>query len=724
MHYGNEYGDSDIEHVDSNIERDDSNKETSDMDIISFEIDNIVAKHLKNKWNNFDKNLINDLETLLFQGWNNLSISEMLRNYNNTDSFKQILRDSITTFSGLLLGEDNLKNNNFSLNTGFKEGDLQLRSYLFIYWKLFFPDIFEVEQSGPYYENCFIELSLAILDTNGDERIKKFIWHNRFLEREKKAEQERKEREEKRRQEIARRNKELNERNQHTSQIEEKNDNNETQTKSLNLNTATWAELAAEADLWKDLSEYNVNIEESEHKQEWMKESAFPEAWNDFIKSHDDIKTIITQEQMHRLFDIKNGSIKHLEWENFKKMNPLLKWMNQPQIDKIYNTLNSFSSNLNNVISRLANDSSAMKIKMNETIKTYAIGAVIDNVRDTFSMVSNKNNADNQNWSFKWFELNAKNPIKKVWDDIIISGFFDGSDVRVRYNLKTGQLFMNSFLHKLDVNKIKIWANSLTDLQIGQIRPFNDVLNNYYKLPPKSSPKNVNHVGATSGAKVWNSGIHWGRLDNNMQPKAKQINPKDDMDSRKDDVNDVLNAQIDLISDVIKANTKGQTYKNSAINNFLMTFNIKSNYQEFDSLDFNDWSNLFDVIQLLDKSDPSTLEYFNNTFMPTVMEYSWLKWWETNVSQDINNKKSEKIFKYNGENENINLLKDKMEDFNPHQFSGIANFDSSYQLWFADLIKQKIASWNKPNWNLDIKKMSDFIKDLEAKHENDDETTS
>ena len=123
----------------------------------------------------------------------------------------------------------------------------------------------------------------------------------------------------------------------------------------------------------------------------------------------------------------------------------------------------------------------------------------------------------------------------------------------------------------------------------------------------------------------------------------------------------------------------------------MKTFNITSNSRKFNNLDFNDGSNLFKVIQILDNSDSTSLEYFNNTFMPKMMWYAWLKRGERNEYQDKSNKKSERIYKYDGDNENIKYFRDKTKDFNPEQFSWVANFESSHQLWFADLIAEKIT---------------------------------
>ena len=147
----------------------------------------------------------------------------------------------------------------------------------------------------------------------------------------------------------------------------------------------------------------------------------------------------------------------------------------------------------------------------------------------------------------------------------------------------------------------------------------------------------------------------------------------------------------------------------------MKTFNITSNSRKFNNLDFNDSSNLFKVIQILDNSDSTSLEYFNNTFMPKMMWYAWLKRGERNEYQDKSNKKSERIYKYDGDNENIKYFRDKTKDFNPKQFSWVANFEKQHQLWFADLIKENIITWNKPNWKLDGEKMRKFVDWLEWK---------
>jgi hypothetical protein len=100
------------------------------------------------------------------------------------------------------------------------------------------------------------------------------------------------------------------------------------------------------------------------------------------------MKTLITQEQMRKIFDINNNNINEYELENFLKINPLMKELSSIEIEEIRSTIYKFSPYVENAEKKLAKDSSEMKQKMNETVKTYAIGAVIDNVRDTFDTIN------------------------------------------------------------------------------------------------------------------------------------------------------------------------------------------------------------------------------------------------------------------------------------------------------------------------------------------------
>ncbi|MBQ5945022.1 hypothetical protein IJL65_01070 [bacterium] len=76
---------------------------------------------------------------------------------------------------------------------------------------------------------------------------------------------------------------------------------------------------------------------------------------------------------MRRLFDINSNTIIISEWERFKKSNPLLKDMPSDKVEEIRTKLSGFSSYFNDAEKKLSEDSSEMKVKLNETVKTYAI---------------------------------------------------------------------------------------------------------------------------------------------------------------------------------------------------------------------------------------------------------------------------------------------------------------------------------------------------------------
>ncbi|MBQ5945023.1 hypothetical protein IJL65_01075 [bacterium] len=62
---------------------------------------------------------------------------------------------------------------------------------------------------------------------------------------------------------------------------------------------------------------------------------------------------------------------------------------------------------------------------------------------------------------------------------------------------------------------------------------------------------------------------------------------ENNVNSRRDETERVLNSQIDLIGQAIKDNTESQAQKNSAIIGFLKTFNITPTESSFTSWDFN-----------------------------------------------------------------------------------------------------------------------------------------
>ena len=72
----------------------------------------------------------------------------------------------------------------------------------------------------------------------------------------------------------------------------------------------------------------------------------------------------------------------------------------------------------------------------------------------------------------------------------------------------------------------------------------------------------------------------------------------------------MLYANLDMISNAIVDNTKKQSARNTTVTKFMKTFNIMLDDQEDKTLDFNDGSNLFDLLQIIENSDSAVLEKF------------------------------------------------------------------------------------------------------------------
>lgn len=687
-------------------------------ELVAQGIDDLVWEFLKWWWDKEGNWILNQLGSL-FNDKGGRFVLDMKEESIGMDNFIVSLKESIKKYANIIF----LKENNWdgiSLSTWETQLDLQFKLYLFVYGKLSYPNDFTGEWELVNYEENLVELLEAILHHDGQLETVKY---NKYMEKERKLKEEREKRDAKRRKEIARRKKEINEKKQKEGW--EKKDDIDWK-KSSNSSNATWAEIAANANLWKDLEDYNLNIDESEHKTQRMKETAFNRAWDIFIQSHDNIKDIIVKWEMRTVFDINNGRIDKAKWETFSKNNFLLKWKTPGEIEEIYGTLLIFSQIFADAEEKLWGNAILMKKKVGECVKNYAIGAVIDNVREAFSVIIDEKSTKEKDWNFQWLQIDS---VQKIWDKIVIAGSFNKSDVKVRYDLKTGKLFMNSLIHKDEVNpnKISIWDTSSIsnpdsiDFPIGEIKPFNDVLNDYYKLPPHHSENSRNNK-IHSERKFWKPTSEWEkhkRDEKTQIPVPIRPNiPRKDNIQEKENAEKILHSQINLISKEVKKNTEAQAQKNSTIINFMTTFNIITDKKNFNNLDFYKDSNLFEVIQIFDNSDPLDLEYFNNIFMPEIgKKYFWLKWWENNLMRQAtkNEEKVAEILDYNGKDSMIMWLKDNIKNFNPNQFSWKNKFDAPHQLWFVNLIKQFLLN-DSAQPQINKEKMENFINYVETRN--------
>lgn len=725
-------------------------------------VNKAVKNHMLNEWTEFDWNMIKQLESCIWQEGNFLQ--ELKENPDKRDEFKCYLREYIKNYANLVLVKEGGKIVDAKLETWNDQIDLQLKSYLFIYWKTFLSENFHssgTDSTWHEYDESLLD-TLRIILSEDYEEIERRVKNKKLLEQEKKEEEYRVLRDYLRRQDAARRNREYN--NRYNSSVKWIWWKLAGQKDTGDGSSVTWVQLASRINLDDYKSQWN--IWEAFLNSDFAKEKAFNIAWKKFKESNRDIgiEDILTPEDMGGLYNIQWNSI--IFDEDARKEFLKSDIIPPEKIDIVYNRLKTFPNDFLNALKIIGSWIDMKEKVIDDHVKTHALWAVIDNVRYIFADIEKKweNMVDKWKWDskFKWFKFDQNNPVIREWDDIIMSGTFNWTDIKIRYDLTSWNLYMNSFLHYDSPSKVSIWNTNEADLQIWHLGSFDSILNEYYQSPElsfsSSSPtKNRwSHsiINQNSGSEQWSLNW-WNSWDGSEEGNKKLIHIANHQSNSSDeqhtpaismpDVNvssssgaqavkhstsntwkinrwelealrkkysDMLNADIDMIGNMIMDNTKMQSAKNSSITKFLKTFNILWYSWWFENVDFNEGSNLFRLVKIIDYTGDKqpnwvdTLDYFENTFMPKAMEYSWLKWWENNINQD----KSKDLFTKNDNNETTNILKSKIDNFNPNLFEWVWNFDSSHQLWFIDLITDNLLDESQNT--LDMKKMEDFTSAL------------
>ena len=705
-------------------------EEMEKLDVISNQItwyvDKIVWNYMISGKKNFDQDIMWELESLLSKWTHGATIDELFSDQKYKDTFKVVLWGKIKNY-GMLVREGN----NIDINTWDKQIDLQLKSYLYIYWRIFYSNYFTSNKNPNYYEEILPDIMRVIM-SGDDVSLRDTIKHLELLELEKKLEEERKERDLQRRQEVARRNRERNNRSYGWNWWK---GFNVLRSGSDDINEATWAEIVEMSGI--KLNDYNPdwNLKEDFFEKWFAWKSAFWIAWNNYIKSNIDIASLLTRRDMEEIYIV--------EWNNIKfneaGRNKFLLKNNITEPDDILNKIKAFPGEFSKALKFIGSWVSRQEEKMDEKAKIHALWEVIDNVRDIFDIIVEK---WEWNSEFEWFKFDKNEPVKREWDDIIMSGTFNWSNIKIRYDLKSWELFINSFL-QTSPWKIIIWNNTDINIKIWELDSFNTILNKHYRTPdillnagspaqhawnqaaPAQNPW-ANQWATPSNSSENSSNTGAGTASQPVQPAQPPVpwvtNRKkkgaERLEAIKQKYEAMLYEKIDMIGDKIMENTKKQSAINSSVTKFMKTFNIITEWQEGRTIEFSDWgswsSDLFDFLEIINNSDPDVLDKFQLA-MKEIVELSWLTWWSNNVSWPQENFKSKVTFDENNENKNISLIRDSRKDFSTKfkSLEGKQSFESGYKLWFAQIVKEKFITNgdSKPNWKLNESKMRDFFRD-------------
>lgn len=471
--------------------------------------------------------------------------------------------------------------------------------------------------------------------------------------------------------------------------------------KSIDLKNASWAEIAKNANLWKNVPKtFNPKLdwflEWAKNKQ--LRNISFNIARTNFLKNNSflfkkdgkdiGISSILTENKMHEIFDINSDTPS----VNVSKLNEFMgKIENSYSVDekeKIGTTLESFAEEFKNILYELTNDSNNIEDHIHETVNNHAIWAIIDNVKNIFLWMGE----NLKQWTnFQWFEF-SENPAKINEDDLIISWTLDGAAVRIRYNLRDGLLYMSSFITETwKPPKITIWDSEPND-QIWSFITFDEILKNYYKSPVPTARDNNNSWYESDYQPI----SQWKKWNLMVRPQT-YTEKNNSEEIRKETVSNfhkTLNQKIESIGVAVQDRMQSQSKINSVVTQFLKTFNILEDGQT-EPINFEEWWNLFKALQIIKNSDTDTLGKFQE-FMENLMKYGGLKRWENNESQrqdwkdDISPSKDDLYG---------NSFVDAMSNFESEK----RNFEQwkNDTLWFADIIVKYLSGPTHEKLNIE-----------------------
>ena len=501
--------------------------------------------------------------------------------------------------------------------------------------------------------------------------------------------------------------------------------------KTSNLNKASWAEIVASSNLNLDWIQIP---EKHEVDKNMMKIPAFDVAWNDYIKNiwwstvniwwkATPIKSIISQRNFREIYNIETNTINENNLITYlsriyKKPDWTLR-LSQEEIAAIKNKVQIFSSYFDKSIKNLSNNFLNVKDVAQKQIKISAVWSVIDNIR---WMMKNLEKSEWDNNS-KWFEFTSTPPIEQRWDSLIIPCKMNWTKTKIRYDMKSWKLYINSFITK-NINwpdkkdkNFKIWQDNYKE--IWELKSINNIVSEYYEpeidIPdrPQIKPQNT----AINNKPPINKPI-WPQKINSR--KQRQMEARK---NNKEAFKDMLGQEIDLLWKNIEKELSFQEKKNSIIIKLMKSFNIIKDWWEDSvaSITIGWWSKLFELLEAIENihnegqtANFQTLESFES-LLTEIINFSWLQRWENRKYPEI-----KKLY----EKEYHEWIKKKIQDIKPTQQDDPSTtektFDSNFNPELIKLIVDSTISWTSPNQKIDFTKINETMKEMKKDDKNNE----
>jgi hypothetical protein len=666
-------------------------------------VDEIISNYLnKSIW---EKEFLSSLEWLIWKGKSNETIKKIIESDPSAmDKFNFLLKNSIKEYSRLL----DIWNENRTLQkTGDNVFDTQLRTYLFLYWKIFYPDIFISNWwTLDTHEWELWKILEAILVADWKlEKTKNNDINNKYINVEENFQNEITGRDRKMRKRARR---PMNK--YHPANKKEEILPNNIENKNLDIQNASWVEIAQEMELGKSLTGFKMKEIQSNVDIIFRKKITFKKTCIDFLDKN--------WENFHK-FGLRISNLIYLNNDydlsiNYDKLNALKDKLNNSELNEIKNLVNVFIVEFNNNLKETEQKIDNKKELTHNVVKEYAIWAVIDNIKDMFqSIVKNSNE-----WVYmSWFEFDEKKSARIENNNLIISGKFNWETLILKYNLNNGELYMNSYISKLGNDTIVVWDNSPKQ-KIWELKPFQSVLHDFYENPTESMSNEVFQKFKRNPSYQTESK----QGSNNTRPRHS---PRRGIEARrrikeehKRKFQQICGTKLDEINERIKNQAKSRTTQNNTVSNLLKTLNIMPEDDDYSkTINLKENSDLYQTVKTITNSENDDINYFSNYLWNLMNKYIWLRWWKNNLLwQDKTTKDAKQIFNENKSWKTITYLRETTGNFNDEysQIGGKLEFNSWSYFWILKLINEKFVDGEPSERRLNKGKMEEFYNDFSA----------
>lgn len=462
------------------------------------------------------------------------------------------------------------------------------------------------------------------------------------------------------------------------------------------LDPESWLNLAISNNIWKKLLEkFNrwtekFDIKDSQvisyARRKFCKDNKLRWLWH---IPPDSLKALYDETNKFSNFD--------WNWENLQKFRSRF-WKDELQFNNACSLLKlRFYSYFDEAQDKISKFHSRMGEKKDIARNNLAIGSVIDGIKSIFTGFWNKNNIRG---NFHGLVLDKSKPVELESNNewLIINWTFNWNPVKIKYDLITWEVFMNSCISKRYPSNTIIFWESYPNLYVWEIEDFVSKLKNY---EADESPQDMWKINVDS-----------------IESRRNE---------RKQEIQESFNNQVRRTWEEIWTQLESSQAKNELTTDFLRTlWIIDSDPNKSDRIiQIDEWSDIYKVVEIINNSEKESIQALSDN-IKILAEFAWRNWWNNIPNKDnIMHKELNEIVRpyFNKMNDNEKIkyqstvyFLEKTATLNDIDFklTWELKVPEGYKNSFAAMIYEKFTDWEMPNRKLNHNKIVNFTNELKT----------